>query len=813
MENKGIQNTISLALFMLCLASNLFSQKDVRVSGFVKDKSSSEVLIGANIIESGSSNGSISDYNGYFSILIKSPGTVQVSFIGYKPALINVSLTSDTLLNVFLEAGSELNEVVVKAQRVPKFNVATLKSIELQQIPALGGKPDVLKAIQLLPGIQTQNEGSSLLLVRGGDPGQNLYLIDNIPLIYVNHLGGFTSVFNPDIINNIDVYKGGFPARYGGKLSSVVDITQKEGDRSGLKGSLSLGISDASFSLEGPLKMKNTGFILTGRKTMIDPLMLLASSLSREGGFRIMYGFHDINGKFTWKPDKANSLHINLYEGDDYLNYWSFPPKDGNENKNRFMNIWGNRMISADWKHVASPKLFSFSTISYTQYRLKEKQKASLANGNVKETYKSEYLNSVQDLSLRTGLKYNVSRNWTLDAGLQSSLLIHIPNYAFNSNLPVKTEKERLKAYELSGFVENRIHLPGGFELIPGIRFVNYFIKDYYKPSLEPRINLNLEISAQHFLNLSFMRISQYSHLIFTTGSIMNNEVWIPANKQIPLAQSEQITLGWNGGFRENMFTTELSIYYKTMSNLSTYKEGYTSLKGDANWLSKVETDGTGTAMGAEFLLRKNIGKWTGFAGYTISDASRQYPKINGGKEYLFDYNRRHAISMNASYKLNEKLTFSLTWIFQSGLPYTPPIGHQLVPSLEPNENGEYFYYDALIYGERNSSRMRDYHRLDLGLSYSTLNSKNRRVVWNFSVYNAYNRHNPYYYYFNTNNTGEIYIPEFGDDGIKPVSLYQMSLFPIIPSVSYKVFFDGNNKNIPRKTFKQKFSNWLYQKN
>jgi hypothetical protein len=168
---------------------------------------------------------------------------------------------------------------------------------------------------------------------------------------------------------------------------------------------------------------------------------------------------------------------------------------------------------------------------------------------------------------------------------------------------------------------------------------------------------------------------------------------------------------------------------------------------------------------------------------------------------------------MNASYKLNEKLTFSLTWIFQSGLPYTPPIGHQLTPSLEPNENGEYFYYDALIYGDRNSARMRDYHRLDLGLSYSKLNSKNRRVVWNFSVYNAYNRHNPYYYYFNTNNTGEIYIPEFGDDGFKPVSLYQISMFPIIPSVSYKVFFDGNNKNIPRKTFKQKFSNWLYQKN
>jgi hypothetical protein len=501
-----------------------------------------------------------------------------------------------------------------------------------------------------------------------------------------------------------------------------------------------------------------------------------------------------------------------LYEGDDYLNYWSPPSKDGIDNKNRFLNIWGNRMISADWKQVASPRIFSFSNISYTQYRLKEKQSSSLVNGNLKETFKSEYLNSVQDLSLHSGLKYNVSRYWTLDAGLQSSLLIHIPNFYSRSNQTNQPEKERLKAFELSMFVENKIQLPGGIEFIPGIRFVNYFIKDYYKPSLEPRMNLSLDINSQHSLNLSYMRISQYSHLIFTTGSIMNNEVWIPANKQIPRANSDQFTLGWNGSFKENMFTTEMNLYYKTMRNLSTYKEGYTSLKGDDNWLSKVETNGKGRAIGAEFLIRKNTGKWTGFASYSISNATRQYPNINNGKEYLFDYNRLNTVSLNASYKFNEKLSFSLTWIYQSGLPYTPPIGHQYVPSPEPDYEGNYFYYDALIYGERNSARMRDYHRLDLGVSYSKMNHKNRKVVWNFSVYNAYNRHNPYYYYFNTNSSGEINIPEYGDVGFKPVSLYQFSLFPIIPSVSYKVFFDGNSakKNKQKRTFKQKFNNWLY---
>ena len=804
-----------LALALFSIANLLYGQNTVRISGFVKDLSSGEVLIGANIIEAGTSHGTISDYNGYFSILIPRPAKIQVSFIGYSSQIISDIPLKDTLLIIHLTPGSELDEVIVKAGRTQKFNVASLKNIELQQIPALGGKPDVLKAIQLLPGIQSQNEGSSLLLVRGGDPGQNLYLIDNCPLIYVNHLGGFTSVFNPDIINNILVYKGGFPARYGGKISSVVDITQKEGDKSGLKGSFAIGLTDASFTVEGPLKMKNTSFILTGRKTMVDALLGTASLLSREGGFIVSYGYHDINGKFTWKPNDSNSIHINFYEGDDYLNYWSHTPKYGETGKNHFLNIWGNRLIAADWKRSVSPKLFISNSVSYSNYRLREKQSATIINNNLKEKLERRYLNSVQDLFFQSGLKYSASGNWTIDAGLQTSWLMHIPNYSSWSSQTIQPKKEKLNALETNLFFDNTILLPGGFSLNPGIRFSNYFIKDYSKSTLEPRLNVSLDVNPNHALNLSYMRVSQSSHLIFTTGNIMNNEVWIPADKQVPVASSDQFSLGWNGNFKENMFTAELSLYYRRMQKLSTYKEGYTSLMGDENWRSKIESGGKGEAMGAEFLVRKNLGKWTGFAAYTLSNATRQYPGINNGKEYLFDYDRLHVFSANASYKMNEKISFSLSWIFQSGLPYTPPIGRQLVPSLQPNENGDYFYYDALIYGERNSDRMKDYHRLDLGMSYSTLTKKNkRRAVWSFSVYNAYNRKNPNYYYFNTNSTGEIILPEIGMP-YKPVSLYQMSLFPIIPSFSYKVFFDTKplGENPHTKTFKQKFSDWLYQVN
>lgn len=312
------------------------------------------------------------------------------------------------------------------------------------------------------------------------------------------------------------------------------------------------------------------------------------------------------------------------------------------------------------------------------------------------------------------------------------------------------------------------------------------------------------------------MRVSQYSHLVFTTGDIMNNEVWIPANKQIPAAQSDQYTMGWNGSFANNMFSAEVNLYYKKMSNLSTYREGYSSLMGDENWRSKVESGGRGEAIGAEFLLKKNSGNLTGFLSYAVSNTTRKYPNINSGKEFLFEYNRLNVISLSATYKINEKFSFNLTWIYQSGLPYTPAIGRQYTPSLQLDDIGNY-YYETLIYGERNSARMRDYHRLDLGLSYSTLTKiRQNKAIWSFSVYNAYNRRNPVLYYYNSTKTGEIYNPETWKE-FKPISLYQLSLFPIIPTLSYKVFFDGNtskkngqNGSINKRTIKQKMNKWLY---
>ena len=311
-------------IFIICMvisSLSLSAQGVVTVTGFVKDASSGEVLIGATISDGSGVNGVYSDNNGYFTIHVQIPAKLSMTYVGYKVYELDVVSNENVFVNISLERStSDLDEIVVTAKRKPtRMNVSTLSVIELSNIPSLGGKPDLAKGLQLLPGISSQGEASALLVVRGGDPGQNLYLFDNVPIIHVNHLGGFISVFNPDIINSIDVFKGGFPSKFGGKLSSIVDITQREGDISSLRGSFSIGVTDASFSIEGPTKLKNSSFIVTGRKTMIDFPMMALTHFSDLQDYTIFYGFHDINGKYTWKPNAKNSIMFNLYYGDDYL--------------------------------------------------------------------------------------------------------------------------------------------------------------------------------------------------------------------------------------------------------------------------------------------------------------------------------------------------------------------------------------------------------------------------------------------------------------------------------------------------------------
>jgi outer membrane receptor protein involved in Fe transport len=793
-------------IFLLLLSESSFAQ--FHISGFVTDKLTGERLIGANVVEAGTSNGTSTDNNGYFSLITKGK-SIQISFIGYKISTVHFS--SDTLVNVPLEGGLELEEITVKGKQSKQFNISTLTHQEMLNIPSLGGKPDVLKALQLLPGIQSQQEGSSLLNVRGGNPGENLYLIDNVPLIYVNHLGGFMSVFNPDMINKIEVYKGGFPAKYGGKLSSIVAITQREGDKSKLKGSLGIGVTDVSFCIEGPLLKKKASFIVTGRKTLFDYFMLAASGLLDGNDLFVMYGFHDINGKFSFHPNNKNSFYINVYQGDDYLKFWNKDHEITNE-KFTLHNSWGNWLASARWNRVVSPRLFFDNTVSCTHYRLNILNSYYSKTTNDTINYKNDYYSSVLDLSLRSDWQYKLMKNWSFDFGAKATYYNHIPNKISQTGQAENSSYERMSANELSFYQNNWFKLFDVIDGDVGARLVNYNSGNFHELVVEPRVLLNVRISSSQTLNFTFQRMTQFSHLVFTSGSIFNNEIWIPADKNIAPSKSTQYSLGWKGSFFDGTFETEANVYYKDMNQLASYKEGYSNLMGDGSWRTKIETGGSGKAKGVELLIKKVKGDWTGFVGYTYSNTTRQYPGFNKGEEYLFDYDRPHSLSINLNRKINEKWSFSASWVFQTGLLYTPVIGRQLTQVPNPSDNEEVEYQEAFIYGERNSARMKNYHRLDLGFTLTTKTHWGRKAIWNFSVYNVYNRHNPAAYYYGYSKDGFVgYNPE----NYTSLKQYQISYFPIIPTVSYKVFFEADpirKEKRERMGLKQRITNYFNYK-
>jgi hypothetical protein len=321
---------------------------------------------------------------------------------------------------------------------------------------------------------------------------------------------------------------------------------------------------------------------------------------------------------------------------------------------------------------------------------------------------------------------------------------------------------------------------------------VFYAVEGFNNFSFEPRLKLDMDISKNHAINLGYMTVSQNSHLLFTAGGIMNNEVWVPAGKRFPVAFSEQYNAGWSGSFYNGMFQAGVDVYYKRLRRLSNYREGYISLMGDTDWQSKIITGGKGDAKGIEFLLRKTTGQWTGFASWSWSKATRQYPDVNDGMTYLYEFDRPHTVSISLNKQLNDRWTFNMAWVLMSGLPYTPAIGRQLLTCYDEDE-----YLEAMIYGKRNSARMKLYHRMDIGLNHTVLTQRNRKAVWTFSIYNVYNRRNPYFYYYSDNGRIGEYFPGFYSDGYgdsrnHSMSLYQVSFFPIIPTVSYKLYFDRN---------------------
>ncbi|MFC0877814.1 carboxypeptidase-like regulatory domain-containing protein [Saccharicrinis sp. FJH2] len=785
----------------------ILSLSQIRVSGYVRDNISKELLIGANVYDISANNGTITNLEGYFSFFANSGDTLKISYIGYQDTTVILSENLSGVLTIKLKKGYSLDAFNVFSTRWQNFNSERFSSRQLEQMPSLGSKPDVLKSIQNLPGISTQNEGSGSILVRGGSPGQNLYLLDNVPLIYVYHLGGFMSVFNPDIINGLELYKSGFPAKYGGKLSSIINISQKEGNMDKQRGNVSIGLTDLSFAVEGPLnRNKNISYILTGRKTMTEPLMMLASYLSGGGDYLTFYGFHDLNGKVTFKKDPNNSFYLNLYYGDDYLSFVSY----GSE-RSKYNNTWGNWLISSRWKHNFNSGMTVSNILSYNNYRTRNIVKQTLLDA---EDQLTKYRSKINNMMFVSDWNVALFKGWAINYGLQSDLWFQIPNEYITTE-GTTIDERTLVSNDLAVYVDNKVSVHKRLEFNLGGRLMNYTTNGFMKTFIEPRLQLNYKPASKLLFNFGYMAVHQGSHLLSTQGDIMHNEVWVAADNDIPLSVSDQYSAGWKYLFQENTYEFKMDVYHKKMSDLVEFREGYSFMPGDINWRKKVETGGEGKSDGIEVSLKKQQGRLTGSVSYDYSKTTRKFSGINKGNEYVFDYDRPHNVSVLLNYKLTDKLDLNALWVYHTGLPYTPVIGRQLVQN--PQDEGK-TYYEALIYGERNSARMQDYHRLDLSLNYKTVTKRGNKAVWTFSVYNAYARQNAYYYYYNDDASGEIYHPEYWDN-YENLKMYKISYFPFIPSVSYKVYFGDRDNDIrirfrknreQKKENRKKLNRWLY---
>ena len=773
----------------------------------IRDASTGESLIGANIADTSFSIGTYTDNNGHFMLILKIPAVVVVSYIGYETQYLPIKTLHDTLLQINMMPGKVLKEIVVKADQFSKSEVIKIGSDALQRSPSLSGKPDVIKSLQLLPGIMPQSEASSVMLVRGGNPGENSYQLDHVPLIYVNHLGGFMSVFNPDIINSIDLYKSNFPARYGGKLSSVLNITQKDGNTNALNGNLQFGITDVSFMIEGPLK-PNTTFILTGRKSIFDLYMLATSALSSGMGATMFYGFHDINAKLSWKPDARNHLHLSFYYGDDYLNYYAKSSNNSTSNKNTLTNIWGNIMASTGWKYLLSPRFFIESHLAYNGYRLREKQRFNYADGLVINHFQNKFLSRLDVVNLNAIGRWQAHSLIKMEFGINSLISNLLPSYYETSKDINPVEPIKASTSETALFAESVFDLPSRFRLIAGGRLTFYKNGNEANWFPEPRVTIQKQLSEKHQISLGVMQVNQFSHLLFTSGSIINNEVWIPADNIVPPAISNQINLGWTSEIYTPNLRLDINLYHKSLSNLTTYKDGFSNLKGNTQWYSKVETGGNGGAVGLELMVKKKIKGWNTTASYALSKAWREFPNINKGEKFDFDFDRPHAFSLLVDKQINQKVTFFAAWVFQSGLPYTPIVGRHLTSVLD--DEGNITLDEVLIYGKRNSSRMKPYHRLDVSVTINKHNKKNQLYSsWTFGLYNAYNRKNPVYYYLVDNQTKDFFQPTQTNASDIDPAMYQLSLFTIIPNISYKrnLWVDSDKT---KKTIKQKINKILF---
>lgn len=765
-------------------------QERFTLNGYVKDSLSGETIIGATIAINGQSKGVASNQYGFYSITLdRGNYMISVSHVSYIGKSIQVDLTGNQSFNFEMVSKSTFNQEVIIYSKRRDGNVKNaqmgkvdLSMSQIRNIPAFMGEVDLLKAIQLIPGVRNAGEGNAGFYVRGGGPDQNLILLDDAVVYNTGHLFGFFSIFNSDAIKNVSLIKGGMPAQYGGRLSSVVDVAMKDGNINKFQMDGGIGLIASRFSVQGPLKKDKASYIISARRTYIDalvkPFIKKSSSFYGSG-----YFFYDLNAKVNYRFSEKDRLFLSGYFGRDVFDF-------NNAKRSFKTNIpWGNSTATLRWNHVFNRRLFSNTTLLYNDYKFKFSAQ--------QENFEIGLSSGIRDGSIKTDFDYYPLPNHKLKFGGLLTYHKFIPNVVSGrqDSIIFKPNNEGTKyAAEAALYLQDDWEIGEKWKINYGLRWSSFtqigpykkFIRDAdgnkldsttyrnFEPvktygGLEPRITIRYAINDETSLKTSVTRNLQYIHLVSNSGNTLPTDLWVPSTYIVKPQISLLYAAGLFKNFADNKYETSVEVYFKEMQNQVEYQEGYTpSLNDPENEF----VFGKGWSYGAEFFVNKTKGKFTGWAGYTLSWTWRKFTQLNGGEKYPARYDRRHDLSLVANYEQNKKWKFGAVFVYGTGNAITLPERFYIINGVLTQE-----------YSKLNQYRMKAYHRIDLSATY-TPNAKKKRKVsgyWVFSIYNLYSRLNPYFIYFDQ--TGS---PVTGD---LKVEARQVSLFPVLPAVTWNFKF------------------------
>ncbi|MEY3153201.1 MAG: hypothetical protein RLZZ333_1798 [Bacteroidota bacterium] len=782
---------IRILFFSFLFATNLlFAQEKFTISGYVRDSLSRETLIGATIQAKEQSKGVSSNQYGYYALTLpKGEYAIVASFVGYFPMEKKINLQADLVIDFPLLSKSSLSQEIVISSKKRDANIknAQMGQIDLsmsraKSVPVIFGEVDPLKILQLYPGVSNAGEGNSGLYVRGGGPDQNLILLDDAVVYNSGHLFGFFSIFNGDAIKNTTLIKGSMPAQYGGRISSVLDISMKEGNLDKYQVEGGIGSIASRFSVQGPIKKEKASFMLSGRRTYIDalvkPLIKKGSQFYGSG-----YYFYDFNAKFNYRFSSKDRLYLSGYFGRDRFDFVN--------NKRQFdVEVpWGNSTLSARWNHVFHKKLFMNTTAVYNDYQF--------SLGALQNSFNFVLSSGIRDLNLKTDLDHYLTPEHKLKYGALFTYHRLSPSVATGRQDSVLFQPNNAQtkfANEFGLYAQDDWEAGRNLKINYGIRwsafqqlgpYTNYTTDidgnrlDSVKYNsndqvityggLEPRLTMRYSLDEETSLKGSVSRNRQYLHLVSNAGTTLPTDVWVPSTLRVKPQLSWQYSAGIFKNFNDNAFETSIEVYYKSMQNQIEYRQGFTPSIKDPE---EEFVFGKGWSYGTELFINKTKGKFTGWIGYTLAWTWRKFPDLNNGNKYPAKYDRRHDLSVVGIYEVNQQWKLSSVFVYATGNATSLPEKFYLIEGVLTQQ-----------FSRINQYRLAPYHRLDLSATYIPTPKKERKWKhsWVFSIYNVYSRQNPYFLYYNQ--TGSAFA------GTLQVQAKQVSLFPVIPSVTYNFKF------------------------